>query len=86
MSILNSIRNSIIVNLAKAVDSRIDGRKTIENDIRPAVYKILKSEKDTEKLLRGPVSNFIRELYEGIWMDKTNVSLERWQHQINKKS
>jgi len=85
MNILKSIRNSIIISVADTVENHVDGAKVLNEKIRPIIKDLLKSEKDTDKLLKGPVTDFLRELYEGIHGRNTCTNLENWQHQLRSK-
>ena len=81
MGLMMEIRNSIILNLADAVENRLDGAEVMNDRIRPLVRKVMKTDKATDKMLKGPVADFLRELYQGIYGCQTNTALEAWQHQ-----
>ena len=86
MAILTKIRNDIIIAVADAIENRIDGREIIKDRIRPTVKNLLKTDRATDKMLKGPLADLLKELYEGIYGRSTCASLERWQHELNTRA
>ena len=85
MSIATRLKNAILINIVDAVENKVDGSEIMRDRIRPIVKGIMKTERGTDKMLKGPVTDFLRELYYGIHGKTTCANLEQWQHSLNIK-
>ena len=61
---IESLRNNTAFVLAKAIDKGIDGRE-IGKKLDKSMDKELKGK--SEKIQRGPITNLLLELIEGLW-------------------
>ena len=84
MSFQQAIKNKLIESAALAADAKIDGRelgRTILKQIQSQT-----NDRSTRKIARGPVSNLVLEIVEGLWEnDLTNLATELERRAANLK-
>lgn len=72
--LLQIIKNKALEIGAEKADEAVDGAKVLQQLIEQ-IDKFTKDKKKTKKIIEGPLKNFIREMYSGIY--QTNDEL-RW--------
>ena len=82
-AIFNPIRNAIAVWGAKKADEKIDGRIPGENVLQQAIKTL--GEKKGRELVEGPLSNFLREVLEGMNADNPDFLADNTQWNVNLK-
>jgi len=80
MEILKSIRNNLAFIGAKALDNKIDGR-----DIGARLDEQMDKElgNKSEKIQRGPFTNLLLEIIEGLWEEDLMGLIERTRVWLN---
>lgn len=79
------IQNNIILAVADAADSHINGAEYTKN-LDKVLDERLKNKIKSERLQRGPISNFIHEMQLGLYdEDKNALALRyrRWADEID---
>lgn len=66
MTILESIKNNVILSVVTAVEKKVDGRE-IAKDISEDIIKPNLGENVTVRMQREPITQFLLELLEGFW-------------------
>ena len=75
MNVKQALLNQVLENVAEAADQELNGREYGRELDKLIDAKI--GEGTSEKLQRGPVSNFMLEIVEGLWSeDPTALAIE----------
>lgn len=86
MGIIESIRNNLIFTITKSIEKQIDGREITKNLDTRLDQQV--GEKTSEKIQRGPITQLLFEMLEGLWsenLSELNTRVEKWQHSMGKK-
>ncbi len=78
---LESLRNNFAFIAAKAVDNRVDG-KEITRKLDEAMDKQLGNK--SEKIQRGPLTNLLCEMIEGLWEENPDALQKHMIARYNK--
>jgi hypothetical protein len=82
----NPVISNILLGIISATEKKLDGRdiaKSLESDVIDKTF----GETVSEKIQRGPITNFLFELLEGFWSEDTGpliVKVESWLKEMKK--
>jgi hypothetical protein len=85
MNFLNAVKNNFILLSSVAIEKKIDGREITEKLDKALDEKLGK--KVSEKMQRGPITNLLFEMLEGLYSEnKIELSrrLEEWIRKLKK--
>ena len=88
MTILDSIRNNVILSVVTAVEKKVDGRE-IAKDITEDVLVPNLGENVSLRMQREPITQFLTELVEGFWGDDHKaliLRMESWIDNLKKRT
>lgn len=76
MTIIDSIKNNVILSVINAVEKKVDGRE-IAKDISEDIIKPNLGEGVSVRLQREPITQFLLEMLEGFWGDDKRAFTDR---------